>query len=271
MGKLKILTEQEMLQYKKRFMKLNEYTFVNQEEDLLLDEDDDDPNDPNSLNQSNTPKDPKVNQTDNTPAISSNPEPVQPVEGDLGMESEPPAGVEPNPNIDSEIPIEDNSADNMEQPIDGGEQTELDNEVEVDVTDLTQKQGEIDNKVNNISSETSEMMGLLSTLTNKLDRIIQKTNDDMVKIKDEIVKRNPTPVEVLQKRITVSDPFTQTPADYWKQKESEGHYKLSDNDIEEQEYELKGSDINSSNSEVYKSFGLNDDEMNQSLATMFRN
>ena len=46
MAKLKLLTEQEMFESKKRFNKLVEYSFVNQESDLLLDEDDVDPNNP---------------------------------------------------------------------------------------------------------------------------------------------------------------------------------------------------------------------------------
>lgn len=260
MAKLKQLTESEMLKYKKRFMKLNEYSFVNQEEDLLLDEaDDETENMGNPQNQG-----------------SQNQQPPQD-----GMEPSMPDGNDQMQG-GNEMPMPD---DNAQMPMPGGEMQDnsqnplpmeaepdmgvpQENEIEIDVTDLTQKQDDIDAKISSVSTETASMVDMLDNLSKKIEDIINKTDSEMSKIKDEIVKRNPTPVEVLQKRITVSDPFSQTPEDYWKKKEAEGHYKLSDD--EEEMHVLKGSDIDDNAREIYKSFGLNDDEMNQSLSTMFR-
>jgi len=125
-------------------------------------------------------------------------------------------------------------------------------EVEVDVTQLTQDQKQVDDKVSALTDQTAQMMELLATITDKVDGITTKINDDNESIRQEIAKRNPTPKEVLQKRQTLADPFNQTPEDFWKQKEAEGEYELKDD-----------GDDNPMN--VYKSFGIKDDEVNQSL------
>ena len=245
MAKLRVLTEKEMLKYKRRFMKLNEYSFVNKEDDLLLDEADDD--------------EPQGNVT--PPADGQMP----PADGQM-----PPADGQ-MPPADGQMPPADGQmppADGQMPPTDG-QVPPMSNEVEVDVTDLTSKQDDIDSKVNRITDETASIMDMLASLTDKLENVIKKTDQEMKTVRDEIIKRNPTPVEVLQKRITVSDPFSETPADYWKKKEAEGHYKLSDNEDDEY-YKLKASDIDVNNREIYRSFGITDDEMNQSIATMFK-
>jgi len=258
MAKLKILTEQEMLESKNRFKALLnfepdkllvEYSFVNQEDDLLLDEADDD--EPNAIPDPNT-----VPGAAPAPAMGEE----QPAAPAPAIGGEQPAAPGAEPEMGVEPPME--AIPPMEaQPEEGGE-------IEVDVTDLTKKQDDVEDKVSSMTSQTQQMMDMLSKLTDKVEGIINNTDSEMNKIKAEIIKRNPTPIEVLQKRITVSDPFTQTPEDYWNKKQAEGHYKLEDD--QDKELELKGSDIGGSASEIYKSFGLTDDELNQSLATMFR-
>lgn len=236
MGKLKKLNEEEMNLSKKRFIKLVEYSFVNQESDLLLDEDDDD-----------------EKQMDNN---EPNPNPLETPKG-----NENPT-VNPEPQIDTNPNNQEPKTDMELAP-----QEPATPEMEIDVTDLTQKQTDVDNKVNAIAGQTEQMLNMLTQLTDKLQGVVDKTSQEMAQIKSEIIKRNPEPIETLQKRITVSEPFNQTPKSFWNKKETEGHYKLKDDD----EYEIKASDINNANvHDTYKSFGLDDDEMNQSLSTMFR-
>lgn len=252
MAKLKQLTEQEMNLSKKRFNKLLEYSFVNQEDDLLLDEDDDN---------EDTSQEPDMNMPGPTEPDMNTANPETP---EAPMGNTPQIDTGENPNIETPQVLPTNTEPTMPAP--------EENEVEIDVTDLTSKQDDVDAKVTAMADQTEQMMTILSQLADKVQGIVQKTDSEMAQIKDEIIKRNPTPVETLQKRITVSDPFTQTPADYWKKKESEGHYRLSDDDNENKEqYEIKTSDINGGNpQDIYRSFGMDDDEMNQSLATMFR-
>lgn len=286
MAKKRILTEQEMSESKKRFQSLVgfqpdkpesllEFKFVNDKNNLLLDEDDDDPNaipDPNNpapapSNAAPAPGPGPESQPGEAPA----PAPEASNEPEMSV---PEGGVQGNP-VSQENPMP------MEAPQEapaGGLPSDAASEggdVEIDVTDLTQKQDDVDNKVTQVTSQTQQMMDMLSKLTDKVQGIIQKTDVEMANLKDEMIKRNPTPVQVLNKRLTVSDPFTQTPEDYWKKKEAEGGYKLSDDDDQlkaqnDQEFEIKASDIDDNKADIYKSFGLTDDEMNQSLANMFR-
>lgn len=244
MKKLKQLTEQQMNEGKKRFTKLLEYSFVNQEEDLLLDEDEDD--------EAPQPQEEPISQgqEDNMvqPELETAPEQPQgeelPVE--LGQEQAP-----QQPEL--ELPVDDTQA----------------GEVEIDVTDLTNKQEDIGQKVESMSTQTTEMMKLLASLTDKVENIIQTTNSEMTKIKDEIVRRNPIKQEILQKRVVVSDPFNETPEKYWEKKQAQGQYRLEDDDKQD-EYEIKASTLDSNPRDVYKSFGLSDDEINQSLEKVFR-
>lgn len=253
MAKLRQLSEQEMFESKKRFNKLLEYSFVNQEDDLLLDEDDD-------TNQETNPA-----ETNTEMPAPEAPDPnVQSAEASVDN-NQPQIDTSVDPNVQ----IPDESSTEMNEPM---ESMPAENEIEIDVTDLTSKQDDIDVKVSSMAAQNQQMMDLLTQLADKVSGVVKNSEVEMSKLKDEIIKRNPTPVETLQKRITVSDPFTVTPAEYWKKKESEGHYRLSDDDnVNNKEYIINNSDISNSNpQEVYRSFGIDDDEMNQSIATMFK-
>jgi hypothetical protein len=262
MAKLKKLTEQEMNSSKKRFKKLLEYSFVNKEDDLLLDEADDDPNDQNSQKNPNNQQGDTSGQLPNPNLDAPQGEPDE-----ASTETQPtinpaPADSALTPQTQEIAPQPAPEPVPMQAPEDS---------VEIDVTDLANKQDDVDFKVSNMAAQNDKMIEILAKLTDKVQGIVKNTDSEMNKIKDEIIERNPTPVETLQKRITVSDPFSQTPEDYWNKKESEGHYRLSDDDNDNKEYVIKPSDIESDNvQDVYKSFGVDDDEMNQSLASMFR-
>lgn len=252
MSKLRKLNEQEMKESLKRFNVLKEYSFVNKDTDLLLDEDDDQLDQSQQDNAQVQGQGIQSNQEDPTMDQSSdqnNPNQTEP-QIDSTPETQPQELPQelPQENIPNEEPESDN------------------NEVEIDVTDLTDKQDDIESKISLMFHQEQNMLKVLDNLANKIQGIVSKNDSEMAKIKDEIIKRNPTPVEVLQKRITVSDPFTQTPSDYWNKKEQEGNYKLSD----DEDLELKASDIQGSPSDIYKSFGVDDDDWNQSLASMFR-
>jgi len=246
MRKYKQLTEQEIANVQKKFNMLNEYSFVTKRGDMLLDEDDDEdsnmdmqqPVDDNAMAQLPTEQpqaEPQMNPMDiQQPSVPE----VAPAQS----EPMPAAPIQPA------------------TPEDSGE-------IEIDMTDLVDDQEKVTNTVNALASQTGEMLELLSTLTNKVDNILSSTESEMQNIKAEIEKRNPTPKEVLQKHQTLGTPFTQTPEDYWKEKEAEGGYELSDNSPEK-EYELKASDLNNNDRDIYKSFGLDDNEVNQSMKSV---
>jgi len=243
MKKYRELTESEKKSVQKKFGQLLEYSFITKQDDLLLDEDDD--------------LDPQLD-GDELPEMQ--PEPIDGATAP-GEMPEQPAEMPAEPQI-------------PEQPIDAPIQPEIPavpetpmqpeaGETEVDVTELTDKQREVEDKVSALTDQTAQMLELLSTITSKVDNINTKIETDNESIRQEIEKRNPTPKEVLQKRQTLGDPFNQTPEDFWKQKEAEGQYQLSDD--EKNEYQIKAADLDDNAMNVYKSFGLKDGELNQSL------
>jgi len=239
--KYRELNENELKSVKKKFGMITEYSFITNRDDMLLDEDDEDPN-------------------NNLPVLDQTQDAVTPTEPAM-IDPASSAPADPSMDLQPEQPIEGPQApDPMEMPPMDTAPIETP-EVEVDVTQLTQDQKQVDDKVSSLADQTSQMMELLASITDKVDGITSKIDSDTEAIRQEIEKRNPTPKEVLQKRQTLGDPFNQTPEDFWNQKEEEGQYELSD----DKNLEIKPSDLDDNAMNVYKSFGIKDNEVNQSL------
>ena len=254
MKKYKKLTNEQMDLSKKKFKKLLEYSYINSEDDLLLDEADDESQEDDenqSMQQSND------NQSADGDEMSQN---TMDDEQDMGGDFD---------TMDNEQGMEADTVGEV-QDMEGEVDMEGGDEVEVDVTDLTDKQDDVDNKVTALSQQTETLLNTLIQLSDKIEAMSKKSDTEIQLMRKEIEKRNPTPVEKLQRRVVVSDPFNETPADYWKKKESEGGYKLVDDDNEEDVYTITPSDLSGSANEIYKSLGFTDDEFNQSLESMFR-
>lgn len=239
MKKNKTLNESEKKSVLKKFNLLTEYSFITKQDDLLLDEDDD--------IQIDKPIGDQMGGEQPAQQDSEMGAPQQGNEIPQGGEN----GMPPVPDAEMEM-----GAD-MDIPEDGGD-------IEVDVTDLTKVQAQIDDKVNAIEAKNEKTMELLDKLINKIDQIGTKIETDSQNLKKEIELRNPTPTEKLQKRQTLGNPFNQTPEEYWNQKESEGGYEL----VDDKKYEIKANDLETNPVNVYKSFGLDDNEMNQSLKSI---
>jgi len=240
MKKYKTLNESEKKSVLKKFNLLTEYSFITKQDDLLLDEDDDMP----------MPTQGEQPEMDQEPEMGQGPEmdlPQQGGEMEQGIDNEMP----PAPDAEMEM------GNDMDIPEEGGD-------IEVDVTDLTKVQAQIDDKVNSIEAKNEKTMELLDKLINKIDQIGTKIETDSQTLKKEIELRNPTPTEKLQKRQTLGNPFNQTPEQYWDQKQNEGGYEL----VDDKKYEIKANDLDSNSVNVYKSFGLDDNEMNQSLRSI---
>ena len=234
--KIKQLTEKEIKAIQAKQKMLVEYSFITKPGELLLDEDDDVQADPTQQ--------PEV---DGQQPQEQSPEIQQP-EADPSLEVAPEVEV-PQP----EIPQEDV----------GGE------DIEIDVTDLTQEQDEVSNKVDALTMQNDKMLELLSSIIDKVEQNSVKIDSEIDNVKAEIEKRNPTPVELLQKRSTLGNPFTETPEEYWEKKEAEGGYKLTDGEEDsKKEYELRASDLQDNPTNVFKSFGLKDDEINQTMKSV---
>jgi hypothetical protein len=82
-------------------------------------------------------------------------------------------------------------------------------------------------------------------VVDKFEKFIDKNDSEIASLKQELEKRNPTPIEKLDLR-TVNDsyPFNVKPNDYWKSKEETSNYRIGGDESEvPEQYDLHQSDV----------------------------
>ena len=152
--------------------------------------------------------------------------------------------VPPTPETDMAPPMEEPASD----------------DVEIDVTELV-KGSEDAKMAADKASQNSEM--LLQKLSDLESRVASMDNvsSKISELEQEIIKRNPTPVEKLEMRSLSSYPYSQKLTDYWADKK--GAYDVMGNEKEEgeEEYTLTQDDVDNSYSEgdIKQSFTVKDD------------
>lgn len=122
----------------------------------------------------------------------------------------------------------------------GGEQPGPDDNV-IDVDDLTNAQDETNQIVMDLNDKFEKLLGVVD----KFEKFINKNDSEIASLKQELEKRNPTPIEKLDLR-TVNDsyPFNVKPNDYWKEKEETSNYRVGGDEMEvPEQYDLHQSDI----------------------------
>jgi hypothetical protein len=224
--------------------------------------------------------------------------PEEPQEGNMGQEM-PQDGMNPQgDNMGQEIP-QDGTADNQmmggnegapgfnpqdnmmgneqEMPVDmegmddmGTEPMQPDDEV-IDVDELTQAQEETEEKVDDMQSYMGKGFKKLLNVVNKLDQMINNSIANMENIKQEIEKRNPTPMEKLNMRAANdSYPFNVSPNDYWANKEATSNYRIGGEDEEDApQYTITQGDIDKMTDFQKISKDLSDANFNQNLMNIF--
>lgn len=243
---IKFLKENGLLEEYQRFHKnvLNEFTFLDNSKDLLLD-DDNDVNDtphPGSDLPAGGGNDEQGNgETPNGGAIDGNGPDNTPDtnDGNMPMDNNETPADDMNNGNEGGAPEEGNEEFGEEvgdeMPMDGGEDGS-DNQVNpddtvIDVTDLTQKADEVDTNVNELGQQLTDM---ITQLISRCDDLEQKVTSETAELADEIKRRNPTPIEKLNLRARNNYPFNQTVDDYWNQKKGSNY----DQDVEEEQKEL---------------------------------
>lgn len=142
----------------------------------------------------------------------------------------------------------------------------------IDIDDLTQSQEETEEKVDDIQVSMEKGFDKLLHVVSKLDKMIDASTEHMEQIKQEIEKRNPTPIEKLNMRAANdSYPFNVSPSEYWKTKEATSNYRIGgdDNDGDAKQYTITQGDIDSISDFRAISKDLNDSEFNQNLLNIF--
>ena len=132
------------------------------------------------------------------------------IAADLGVDAGSDGGTDGGTDMPEPAAAEEPMPEPMEEP--------ASDDVEVDVTSLVKGSEEAKNAAD-VASKNSEM--LLQKLTDLESRMANMTaiSDKIEGLEQEIIKRNPTPVEKLEMRSLSSAPFNQKLTDYWADKE----------------------------------------------------
>ena len=111
----------------------------------------------------------------------------------------------------------------------------------IDVDELVDSQDDTNAKVNNLDGKIEALIQLIGKFKSDID----KNDAHIEELKQEFEKRNPTQVEKMTLRAKQGYPFTQSPDDYWENKEAEGNYSPeSDNDgVGDERYEITKNDV----------------------------
>jgi hypothetical protein len=185
---------------------------------------------------------------------------VDDIAGELGVEpptEEPTDDTEQTGEISDEMPTDEMPTD--EEPALEEPAVDDSNDVEIDVTSLVTSTEEAKSAADKATQNTEMLLQKLSDLESRIasmDAISSKIND----LEQEIVKRNPTPVEKLEMRSLSSYPYSVKLTDYWNDKE--GAYDVMGKENEPKEYVLTQDDVDTTYSEpeIKKSFGVSPDE-----------
>ena len=129
----------------------------------------------------------------------------------------------------------------MEGPDAMGEEQPGPDDNVIDIDDLTNAQDETNQVVQDLNSKFEKLLGVVD----KFEKFIEKNDGEIASLKQELEKRNPTPIEKLDLR-TVNDsyPFNVKPNDYWKTKEETSNYRVGGDETEvPEQYDLHQSDV----------------------------
>lgn len=171
---------------------------------------------------------------------------------DLDMEEETPE------DVDAELGLDDDQAE--------GEEMSDGNEVEIDVSDLVSKQEEIISKFDEIISSINGIKANFDSQNEKVAQQVQaiegKLEQTTGELKNELIKRVPTPNEKLQVQSMNSFPYNVRLSDYWKPAGDENEEAIAmsgsdeknflDDTVEskEEKYDLSLQDIEDGYSDI---------------------
>lgn len=219
-----------------RFRLLNEYDFYQEKKEMpeykdLLGEDDA----PEDLEPADDAVDNAANDVADDLGVDANADGGEETGGDI---PEPDAAPAETPDVEPEPAPESDAT-------------------EVDVTSLVKGSEEAKHAADVASHNSELLMQQLQNLEKQVGNMSQ-LSAKIDGLEQEIIKRNPTPVEKLEMRSLSSYPYSQKLTDYWADKE--GVYDVMDKDKKPEEYVLKQEDVDAdySDANMKKSFTVTD-------------
>ena len=183
------------------------------------------------------------------------------MQGDGGVQ-----GFNPNNMGDNDSTMSDDmQGDDIDTDI-----MQPDDEV-IDIDELTQSQEETEEKVEDVQVSMEKGFEKLLHVIKKLNKMIDDSSLNMEELKQEIEKRNPTPLEKLNMRAANdSYPFNVSPSEYWQTKEATSNYRIGGEEEEDApQYTITQNDIDNITDFRQISKDLDDSQFNQNLLNIF--
>jgi hypothetical protein len=162
--------------------------------------------------------------------------------GDTGDEMPQDGGAQSPEGFNPQVPQDgmDTGMPPMDSamPEDGGVQPDDD---VIDVSDLTDSQEETQEDVDKLDAKFDKVMKYLG----QFEELIKSNDDKINDLKAEFERRNPTQVEKLSMQTDKSYPFSETPEQYWNNKEKTSNYRTEDdqNGVNQGQYVITKNDV----------------------------
>lgn len=273
----KYLTENNLMEAHKQFMRLCELTYTGPlEEEEPQDQDMQAPQDGGQgMPPMDGGQDPSGAMGGDMPMDGEQQDPnamggdMPPMDDGQGM---PPmdGGQDPSGAMGGDMPMED--------PMMGGDMPMGEEEQEdvIDVDDITNAQEKMNDKINIVGKDlgkADDKLEALNATIDKLMSLIDQNNNQIEDLRQEFEKRNPTQTEKLNMRSLDSYPFNVNPKDYWKEKGIDSNYDVRSDNSEptnsEKELTITNSDVDDFDERtIENSFDITDD-MEQTLQKIF--
>ncbi len=247
-----------ILEAKKRYDSLCEYNFYSPPSDLNEDDDDMEDGFPEP-----SPDEVDPNGDD---SITNNGNPdADPEMGEPSPENGE-GDIPPGPEMDDTQDLPEPEGE-INAPGSGEEESsdveQEDGEIELDVTDLVDKTEEAKDASNHANMRIEDLMKQLNSLESKLPDMAS-ISSKIEKLQQDIIERNPKPVEKLEMRSMNSYPYNLKLTDVWDSIDDNSNYDISNGENQnfekDDKYVLTSDDIKSDYSEKEIQNSFNDYE-----------
>ena len=275
MTNIKYLKDNGLLEAHKQFLRMCNEEYLSHEE-LNLNEADEVPptsdnNDQNQTNESDTGNQ-DSSLFDNNPTEGDNSTPMEVSGNTNGTEDAMNGGT----HMDGEMPMDDMD-DSLGSNSDIVPDNDSSDEDTIDIDDLTDAQEKINHKTNkigiNLGKVDNRIEHLMQSLE-KMENMIDSNNAEIMSLRKEFEKRNPTQIERIDMRRRFDSPgFNESPEESLaKRLQARDNYTVTDggDKTNDKQYTLTQNDIDSvGDSKVADSFYKIDDNDIQDINKIF--
>ena len=162
--------------------------------------------------------------------------------GDMGSVASEEGGAQPPEGFNPQVPQDgmDAGMSTMDGEMSDDSGLQPDDDV-IDVSDLTDSQEETQKDVDKLDAKFDKVMKYLG----QFEELIKSNDDKINDLKAEFERRNPTQVEKLSMQTANSYPFSETPEEYWANKEKTSNYRTEDdqNGTKQGQYVITKNDV----------------------------